>query len=118
MPPTPPRTAWLAGVVLGVLDGFLLFEFPLLGLVLTLIAALLLGRERPRSAGIGGLLVGIGGCWTFFLTRAKLACLAFDAAPNQGCEMPTVEGYLVAAGLVLLVGIGLTLRLALRRRRP
>jgi hypothetical protein len=117
MKTTPPRTAWLSGLLLGILNGFLLFEFPTLALVLVLASALLLTRPAAWSAGLGGLAVGVGGLWTFVLWQAQARCDAFNAVPNQGCEMPTIDGYLVAGILVAAAGLGLTIH-AWRRRPP
>jgi hypothetical protein len=110
--------AWTAGVLLGALDGFLLLEFPTLGLALLFVAALLAVRDRNRSAGIGGLLVGVGGCWTLLLARATLDCDAFNRVPNQGCTAIGVEPFLVASVLMLLVGIVLTVAATRTRRSP
>jgi hypothetical protein len=106
--PAARRTAWLAGLALGVLDGFLGFEFPTLALVLVILAAVLLARQRPWRAGIGGLLIGAGSLWLVVLFRAVATCRAFDAVPNQGCVMPAMDGFLIAAGVVALVGLALT----------
>lgn len=109
-------TSWTAGVLLGALDGFLLFEFPSLGLALLAIAVFLALRERPRAAGIGGLLIGVGGCWTFFLARATLECDAFNRVPNQGCTAFGIEPFFALAVVLLVSGIALTV-VAIRGRR-
>jgi hypothetical protein len=112
---TPPRTARLSGLVLGVANGFLLFEFPTLALLLLLVSAVLVTRPAAWSAGLGGLALGLGGLWTVVLWSAEARCDAFNAVPNQGCEMPTIDGYLLAGLAVSAIGIGLTV-IAWRRR--
>lgn len=110
------RTTWLAGLVLGVLDGLLLFEFPVLGVALVGAAVALVIWQRRAIAGLAGLSVGIGGMWLGVLLRARWSCDAFNAVPGQGCEMPNVDGYLVVGAAVLVAGLGLT-GVAARRRR-
>lgn len=109
------RWTWTAGVLLGVLDGILFFAFPILGLGLLSVATVLALRDRARAAGIAGLLVGLGGCWTFFLVRATLECDAFNRIPNQGCVVFGLDPYLALAVVLLLVGAGLTV-VAIRSR--
>jgi hypothetical protein len=116
MKTTPPREAWLAGLVLGLLEGFLLFEFPTLALALVLATTILMTRPAAWSAGLGGLAVGVGGLWTVVLWQAQARCDAFNAVPDQGCEMPTVDGYLLVGLVVAAVGVVLTLHAW--RRRP
>lgn len=111
-----PRTAWLLGLVLGALDGFLGFEFPSLALVLFLLGAILLARDASRAAGLGGLLLGPGGLWIAVLLRAQASCAAFNASPDQGCVMPDLTPYLTAAAVATLLGLGLTLTGARARR--
>lgn len=111
-----PRTAWLLGLVLGALDGFLGFEFPSLALGLFAIAAILLARDASRAAGLGGLLLGAGGLWVVVLLRAQASCAAFSAGPNQECVMSDITPFLSAAAVAALLGLGLTLSAARRRR--
>jgi len=114
---TRRRTAWLAGLVLGVVNGFLLFEFPILAVVLLLASAVLVTRSRSWTAGLGGLAIGLGGLWVLVLGRARASCDAFNEVPGQGCVMPTVDGYLIAGAIVALAGIALTIH-AWRSRSP
>ena len=107
-----PRTAWLLGLLLGVLDGFLGFEFPPLALGLLAVATIVLSRDASRAAGIGGLLLGAGGLWIAVLLHAQASCTDFNAGPGQECVMPDVTPYLGAAAVAALVGLALTLRAA------
>jgi hypothetical protein len=114
---TPGRTAWLAGLVLGVPAAFLVLVFPLVGVLILLAAVALLLLRGPRRFGIGGLLIGFGSTWTALLLLARLNCDAFNAAPNQGCtEPPTIDTYLVAGVILAMLGLALTL-VAVRERR-
>jgi hypothetical protein len=111
-----PLTAWLLGLLLGALDGFLGFEFPSLALGLFAVAAVLLVRDSSRAAGLGGLLLGAGGLWTFVLLRAQASCAAFNSIPNQGCVETDITPFVLLATIAALVGIGLTLGAARRSR--
>jgi hypothetical protein len=111
-----PRMAWLLGLVLGVLVGFLGFEFPSLALGLFAVAAVILGRDVSRAAGLGGLLLGAGSLWIVVLVQAQARCAAFNAVPNQGCVAPDIAQFLLVAAIAAVIGIGLTLAAARGRR--
>lgn len=55
---TPPRTAWLAFALLGILDTVLLLEFPIAGLLLLVLALAGVMWRPPRLAAFAGLLTG------------------------------------------------------------
>lgn len=101
------RTSWLSGLLLGALGGFLLLEFPLFGLLLVVVSGILVSIAGQRSAGLGGLLAGVGGMWLLVLGRVKLTCSA-----EGGCEAPTIDGYLVVAFVILAVGVAVTIAAA------
>ena len=106
---------WLAGLVIGVCSGFLVLIFPTLGVLLIGVGLIGILRARPRVAGASGLLVGIGAIILALLAQAQLACQAFDAAPNQGCEAPDLTAYVVLAGGLSVAGL-LGSVVAVRRR--
>jgi hypothetical protein len=69
-------------------------------------AFLALAFVATRSlAFLSGAFIGIGGLWSALTVRAQLACDAFDAAPNQGCQGSGVGQFLVVSAVVLGVGI-------------
>ena len=112
-------TAWLLGLVLGALDGFLGFEFPMLGLVLAGVAATLFVANRRGLAGIGGLLLAAGTIWAVVLVNSALSCAAFDAAPNQECHMAgDITPFVVGAGVAAAVGLGLSVLARWGQARP
>ena len=106
---------WLAGLVMGVGGGFLVLIFPAVGVLLLGLGAIGVLRARPRMTGTSGLLVGTGAMMLAVLIQAQMACQAFDAAPDQGCEAPDVTSYVVAAGGLLVAGL-LGSVVAVRRR--
>ena len=64
---------------------------------------------------LSGAVTGVGGVWLALLIRAQLACEAFDAAPDKGCESSGVEPFAILSVIVLAVGLVLSAR-AWRRR--
>lgn len=95
---------WLAGLVMGVSGGFVVLIFPTLGVLLVGLSVIGILRARQRGAGASGFLLGIGTILFVLLLRAQMACQAFDAAPNQGCEAPDITPYVVVAGVLLVAG--------------
>ena len=106
--------SWAIGLVFGAVAGLMVLIFGAPVLLLSL-ASLALAFVAARSlALLSGASVGVGGAWLALLIRAQLACDAFDAAPNQGCEGFGAEPFLVSA---VVLGIGLIIgALAWRRR--
>jgi hypothetical protein len=107
---------WAIGVVFGAMAGFTvpIFGAPVLLLALASLALALLSARS--LALLSGAFVGVGATWFAMLIRSQLACNAFDAATNQGCEGFGVEPFLAVSAVVL--GTGLLLGLLAWRRRP
>jgi hypothetical protein len=107
---------WAVGAVLGALVGAMV----LLGgsvFLLLAVAFVTLAFVAARSlALLSGTFIGVGGAWLALTLRARLACDAFDAEPNQGCTGFGAEPFAVISVVVLAVGILLGV-LAQRRRR-
>ena len=106
---------WVIGLVLGAMVGLpaASFGFPLLIMSVAFVA---LGFMATRSlAFLSGAVTGIGGMWLALLIRAQLACDAFDAGPNQGCQSSGVEPWVILS--VFVLGIGLVLGGVAWRRR-
>jgi hypothetical protein len=107
-----PRTALLAGLVLG---GFLALAYLLAG-PLTLFPGLVvwawLLRRRPRVVATAGGLIGFGAVWLLLLGRAALAC-----ATDPSCVQPSVTVLWLAIGAVFLAA-GAVLVLASRGQVP
>ena len=99
-------TAWLAGLVLGVVAGFVALELPTLGIVFLVLALVLLGRRAPRRAGVGGLALGFGSLWVVVLAHAWFECAT---GTWHGCTgSSSADGFLVAGVVILLLGVLLT----------
>lgn len=106
---------WAVGLAFGGVVGFPIASFGL-GLLVVSVSLVALAFMAARSlAFLSGAVTGIGGIWLALLIRAQLACDAFDAAPNQGCQSSGIEPFAVLS--VTVLGIGLLLGgLAWRRR--
>jgi len=113
---TPPRTAWLAFALLGVVDTVLLLEFPIAGLLLLGFAVAGIAWRPPRTAAVAGLVTGVGGAWTGLLLRVQVSCDAFNAVPGQGCEAPGIDGWIAFGVVILAIGVIATLVAVLRQR--
>jgi hypothetical protein len=111
---TPPRTAWLAFALLGILATVLLLEFPIAGLLFLVLAIAGMLWRPPRGASFAGLVTGIGGTWTGLMVRVKVSCDAFDAVPGQGCESPGIEGWIAIGAVILAVGVVATVFVVVR----
>jgi hypothetical protein len=107
-----PRTALLAGLVLG---GFLALAYLLAG-PLTLFPGLVvwawLLRRRPRVVTNTGGLIGFGAIWVLLIGRASWAC-----ATDPSCVQPDVTVLWLAIGAVFLAA-GVVLGLASRGQVP
>jgi hypothetical protein len=99
------RESWLVSLGLGVPAGFLLLEFPTAGLAIFAAAGVVVIRKGQAIAGIGGLLVGIGGTWFALFARIKLTC-TWDPATGMGCVATGIDGYLAISAAIVAVGLG------------
>jgi hypothetical protein len=107
--------SWATGLAFGAFAGLVV----LLGgapLSVPVVGLLALALVAVRTLGfVSGALIGFGGLWIALTIRAQLACDAFDAAPNQGCQGFGVGGFLMISGIVF--GIGLLMGVVAWRRR-
>ena len=110
------RPSWLAGLTLGAVSGFLLLEFPILGVAIFAAAAILIRRVGGMVAGTGGLLVGLGGMWLALFGRVKLTCTE-DATSGSSCIAPSIDTYLVISLVILAVGAAISIVVFARSRR-
>ena len=107
---------WVVGIIFGAVVGVPVASFGMPALVLGIGSVALAFLSVRSLALLSGAVTGIGGIWLAILARAQLACDAFDAAPNQGCESSGVEPWVLLS--VVVVGIGLVLGgVAWRRER-
>ena len=98
-------SSWAAGTVFGSLAGMAIAVFGAPALALSLALLTLAFIASRTVALLSGALIGIGGTWLVLLVRAQLACAAFDAAPNQGCEAPDLGPFYVISGIAFCVGL-------------
>jgi hypothetical protein len=106
---------WAVGLVFGGIVGLPIASFGLPMLVLSVALVALAFMVARNLAFLSGAVTGIGGIWLALLARAELACEAYDAAPNQGCESSGVEPFAMLGVVVVAVGVLIGL-LAWRRR--
>jgi len=112
---TSPRTAWLAFLLLGVLDGVVLLSFPSLGFVILALGLAGIVLRPPRVAALAGLVTGVGAIWSLLLIRAALSCEAFNREPGQSCASPGIEGWILVGLVVLVIGVVGSVLLIVRR---
>src|SRR5262245_47014105 len=115
---TAPRTAWLAFLVLGVLDGVVLLSIPSVGVVIAGLGLAGIAIRPPRLAAFAGLASGVGAIWTFLLLRAKLGCEGVNRRPGQSCEAPGIEGWILVGLAILAIGLVASAFVVLRRMPP
>ena len=97
---TTARTGWLAGLLIGVVDGVAVLYLGFAGVVLAAVGLAGIVLQGPRLPAMAGLALGIGITWS----------MAFGNASNMLREL---AGAAVAS---LLVGTVSTLLLAVRSR--
>jgi hypothetical protein len=75
-------------------------------------------RAPERAAFGGGAIVLTGSVFIYVVPSAVERCADFDrvSRPTGGCTVYGVDEQLIAMGLYLLVGIGLTAYASLRTR--
>jgi membrane associated rhomboid family serine protease len=116
LPMNGSRRDWLAGLVVGVVNGFLFWLFPLAAVLLLVAFAAVAGWQRGLVAGLSGAIFGIGGTWLVVLARSVAMCAQFDAAPIQECMQPDLTAWFIAGLAMLVLGTSLA-AIGLRRSR-
>jgi hypothetical protein len=109
---------WLAGAALSVVLLSLALRTSFIVPVGIIALGLLALRSPERAAFGGGAMVVSGVAFLLFVRDSVERCAEFDrvSRPNGGCTIYGVEQQLIAMGLYVLVGVGLTAYAALRRR--
>lgn len=99
---SPPRR-WAIGLVVGLIVGVgVLIGGAMVGLI-GIAAVVLLTFEPGRDAPVGGLLTGFGAAWLALFLRADASC-------REGCTGPDLTAWYAIAGVMLVVGVVLTIR--------
>jgi hypothetical protein len=109
---------WIAGAALGLVLLAVAIRTALVAPLGIIALGLLAIRSPERAAFGGGAIVSTGGVFLYLLREGFERCAKFnsEARPIGGCSMFGVEDSVVAMGLYLLVGLGLTAYAALRPR--
>ena len=101
--------SWMIGLVSGLVVGVGTLIAGTLAALLGLVAIVAATRLPHRDATAGGLLLGLGGSWVLLLLRADLAC-------GVDCVSPDLTGWYALGGVLVVVGLALTIRTARARR--
>jgi hypothetical protein len=102
---TKARRSWLAGLVVGVVAGFLFAYSPTIGAVVSVAFAMPAAVSRTRLAAISGFLIGSPAMWLLVMGLAAARCTEFDREPGQGCVSADVSGWIVLAAALLVTGL-------------
>jgi YndJ-like protein len=98
-----PQRRWRTGLLVGLVVGVgILVGGPMVGLI-GIAAIALLVVEPGRDAPVGGLMSGFGAAWLALFLRADASC-------GADCVGPDLTAWYAIAGVMLLVGIALTIR--------
>ena len=109
--PRATGSAWLAGLVLGVADGFLYLLFPGVAVLFIGLAGVLFSWKGPRLAAIAGFMAGFGLCWVALLAIGIASCNAANGS-GEGCRSDNAGYFLATGAAVLLLGALATWRAA------
>jgi hypothetical protein len=112
----PAARDWLAGLVVGLLAGFLLAAWPTIGVLVAFVFAAPPAVSSSRPAGLGGLLVGVPTSWLAVIALAAGRCAEFNAAPGRECMAPDLSPWMSIATGLLVIGVSMSVRVA--RRAP
>jgi DNA-binding CsgD family transcriptional regulator len=114
--PASKLTGWLSGLVVGAASGFLTLVAGPLGLlpVLALLPAVL--RSHHVVAPVAGLLIGAGATALGLIAAANARCTTVVTPTSYStCTAPDLTGWVVLAGVALLMGASLSIVLAVSR---
>jgi hypothetical protein len=115
-----PRSAfgsnWLAGLVLGAVNGTALLSLGMLILPLLLASLLLIAWKGPRLIAGAGFLTGAGLLWTVLFLRVALTCGGPLDTGAGTCVAGDLGGWIAGAAAILVVGL-LVSAAAFRRLR-
>ena len=113
--------SWLLGAALGLIAGGAVLAAGVLALLLLVPSAVWAAREKARPAGLGGLIVGLGGGMAGLLVLADAACSASNVSgPNHvsACVPPDLAPWFAAAGALMAIGVAVSLLAARPDRAP
>lgn len=85
---------------------------------LALAVLIVLVLRSPERAALGGGALVPTGAWFLYQVRGAVErCAEIDRSPTGSCSIYGVEDQVIAMGLYVLVGVGLTAYAAFRPRR-
>ncbi len=91
-----------------------MLEFPIVGAAITAVAIVVIKRAGRAIAGIGGLLVGVGGLWLALFGRVALTC---GTGIQTTCFAPDIGAAVVTSAAIGGLGVAVSIFAALRARR-
>ena len=107
---------WLAGLVLGAVNGLTVLSLGTLMLPLLVASALLIAGKGPRLIAAAGFLTGAGLIWSVLFIRVALTCGGpFDPGLST-CVTDDLSGWIAGAAFVFAIGL-VGSALAFRRLR-
>jgi hypothetical protein len=103
-----PRTDWLAGMLVGVVGGYLTLEGGPIGIAVLALAGVLIGRNDLRLPATGGLLLGAGGVGSIVLFGVTRACEQEASITEGSCSTIGAGPWIAASEAALVLGLVLT----------
>ena len=113
---TRPRTAWLAGFVIGVAAGLLLLY--MVGAALAVAFSVGALMTTHRAAAFGGLGIGLGAGLSAVVGVAAENCRRYAETSGSECTGPDLSPWFDAAIAAVVVGLALTLAAVRTRQAP
>jgi hypothetical protein len=104
--------SWFLGIALGMVAGYAVLEGGVLAILVLVPAMVWAARERARPFGLGGLFVGLGTGAGGLIVLADVRCAGSNVSRPDSfsqCVVPDITPYLVAAGVVIGLGVVLSL---------
>jgi hypothetical protein len=113
-------TNWLLGIVLGAFAGGSALVVGAFAFLLAVPALVWASREVSRPAGLAGLLLGAGLGQAGLFAFAEARCAGSNQAAAgvfESCSSPDLIPYLAVAGVLVALGIAMSIIVTLRRRQ-
>ena len=111
-----PQREWLVGCTVGAWIGLMFIYAPVVGAVLVVAFAIPAAIGRSLAA-IAGLFIGSGGVVLMIIALMNWNCAGLYGGADEGCGPPDLTGRLIAGGVMLAIGLALTLASVTRSRR-
>lgn len=97
---------WLAGLVLGAVNGAAALSLGILILPLFIASVLLIAWKGPRLVAIIGFVTGAGLIWTTLFARLALTCGGpLDSGAQGMCVAGALTGWIAFAAAIFTLGL-------------